>query len=85
MEINLEDIMKLTDTITEAKSFKSFDDYLNETKQYPLKAERTEILQINLGRLCNQKCNHCHVGNKLVCVDGPVFSLWEIRNLKEAI
>ncbi len=31
------------------------------------------------------KCNHCHIGNKLVCVDGPVFSLWEIRNLKEAI
>lgn len=31
------------------------------------------------------KCNHCHVGNKQVCVDGPVFSLWEIRNLKEAI
>ena len=31
------------------------------------------------------KCNHCHVGNKLVCVDGPVFSLWDIRNLKEAI
>ncbi|MDD5621794.1 MAG: FAD/NAD(P)-binding protein [Actinomycetota bacterium] len=31
------------------------------------------------------KCNHCHIGNKLVCVDGPVFSLWEIINLKEAI
>lgn len=31
------------------------------------------------------KCNHCHIGNKLSCVDGPVFSLWEIRNLKEAI
>lgn len=31
------------------------------------------------------KCNHCHIGEKLVCVDGPVFSLWEIRNLKEAI
>lgn len=31
------------------------------------------------------KCNHCHIGNKLVCVDGPVFSLWEIKNLKEAI
>jgi len=31
------------------------------------------------------KCNHCLVGNKLACVDGPVFSLWEIRNLKEAI
>jgi sulfhydrogenase subunit gamma (sulfur reductase) len=31
------------------------------------------------------KCNHCHIGDKLVCVDGPVFSLWEIMNLKEAI
>lgn len=31
------------------------------------------------------KCNHCHIGNKLSCVDGPVFSLWEIKNLKEAI
>lgn len=31
------------------------------------------------------KCNHCHIGDKLTCVDGPVFSLWEIRNLKEAI
>lgn len=31
------------------------------------------------------KCNHCHIGDKLSCVDGPVFSLWEIRNLKEAI
>jgi len=31
------------------------------------------------------KCNHCHVGNKLSCIDGPVFSLWDIRNLKEAI
>lgn len=31
------------------------------------------------------KCNHCHIGNKLACIDGPVFSLWEINNLKEAI
>lgn len=31
------------------------------------------------------KCNHCHIGDKRVCVEGPVFSLWEIRNLKEAI
>jgi len=31
------------------------------------------------------KCNHCHIGNKVTCVDGPVFSLWDIRNLKEAI
>ncbi|MBM3704931.1 MAG: oxidoreductase [Actinobacteria bacterium] len=31
------------------------------------------------------KCNHCHIGDKLSCVDGPVFSLWDIKNLKEAI
>lgn len=31
------------------------------------------------------KCNHCHIGDKLACVDGPVFSLWDVRNLKEAI
>jgi NAD(P)H-flavin reductase len=31
------------------------------------------------------KCNHCHIGEKMVCIHGPVFTLWEIRNLKEAI
>ncbi len=31
------------------------------------------------------KCNHCHIGDKLCCVDGPIFSLWEIKNLKEAL
>ena len=41
--------------------FKEFDNCLKETEQYPLIAERTEIFQINLGKLCNQMCNHCHV------------------------
>jgi len=31
------------------------------------------------------KCNHCHIGDKLCCVDGPIFSLWEVKNLKEAL
>jgi len=31
------------------------------------------------------KCNHCHIGDKLCCVDGPIFSLWDIKNLKEAL
>ena len=26
-----------------------------------LKSNKIEILQLNLGYLCNQKCNHCHV------------------------
>ena len=31
------------------------------------------------------KCCHCGIGSKLVCVDGPVFTLEEIRQIKEAI
>lgn len=30
------------------------------------------------------KCQHCAIGSKLVCVDGPVFNLREVRDLKEA-
>src|SRR6266436_3825222 len=29
--------------------------------QLDLRRARTEILQINVGRLCNLTCNHCHV------------------------
>ncbi len=28
-------------------------------------------------------CGHCRIGDKYVCVDGPVFSLTEIRRLEE--
>jgi NAD(P)H-flavin reductase len=31
------------------------------------------------------KCCHCGIGSKLVCMDGPVFTLEEIRQIKEAI
>jgi radical SAM/Cys-rich protein len=27
----------------------------------PLRRDRLEILQVNLGKLCNQACHHCHV------------------------
>ncbi|MEK9133867.1 MAG: radical SAM protein, partial [Pseudomonadota bacterium] len=27
----------------------------------PLRRDRLRELQINVGRLCNQACNHCHV------------------------
>ena len=30
------------------------------------------------------KCMHCAIGSKLVCIDGPVFNLREVRDLKEA-
>ena len=38
-----------------------FKDKIDETNQFPLKAKKLEILQINVGYLCNQVCEHCHV------------------------
>lgn len=39
----------------------TFKDKISETGQFPLKANKLEILQINLGYMCNQVCEHCHV------------------------
>ena len=37
--------------------FRSFAEQLGK----PLRRAQTEILQINVGKLCNQTCGHCHV------------------------
>ena len=38
-----------------------FSAKLKEVYLFPLKPTEIEILQINLGKLCNQVCEHCHV------------------------
>ena len=38
-----------------------FDAKLEEAGCAPLKSDRVEILQVNLGKLCNMTCDHCHV------------------------
>ena len=38
-----------------------FNEKLKEVYLFPLKPTEIEILQINLGKLCNQVCEHCHV------------------------
>ncbi|MBI3183228.1 MAG: arsenosugar biosynthesis radical SAM protein ArsS [Myxococcales bacterium] len=38
-----------------------FEAALRQAKQAPLRPSRLEVLQINLGRLCNMACRHCHV------------------------
>lgn len=38
-----------------------FKEKIAETGQFPLKPKKLEILQINLGYMCNQVCTHCHV------------------------
>jgi radical SAM/Cys-rich protein len=40
---------------------RSFDDALRSADLLPLRPTRLEILQMNLGKRCNQTCRHCHV------------------------
>jgi len=39
----------------------TFKSKIAETNQFPLKAKALEILQVNVGYMCNQVCEHCHV------------------------
>ncbi len=38
-----------------------FKEKISESGKFPLKPKKLEILQINLGYMCNQVCSHCHV------------------------
>jgi radical SAM/Cys-rich protein len=40
---------------------KTFDQALTPEGLWPLQSTSIEILQINVGKLCNQTCRHCHV------------------------
>jgi radical SAM/Cys-rich protein len=40
---------------------RSFEDALASAGLFPLHATGIEVLQINLGKRCNQTCRHCHV------------------------
>jgi radical SAM/Cys-rich protein len=41
--------------------YPSFNSRLARHGLYPLRATGIEVFQINVGKLCNQKCRHCHV------------------------
>jgi radical SAM/Cys-rich protein len=38
-----------------------FQEKLKENNLYPLQATGVEIFQVNVGKMCNQVCKHCHV------------------------
>ena len=40
---------------------RSFKEALAQSSLYPLRATGVDILQINVGKKCNQTCRHCHV------------------------
>ena len=39
----------------------TFAKKISQTNQFPLRPKKLEILQLNLGYMCNQVCEHCHV------------------------
>lgn len=39
----------------------NFEQQLKAAGRFPLRVSALEILQLNLGRVCNQACIHCHV------------------------
>ncbi len=47
--------------INEDSKIPTFDDSLEPVGLHPLTATGIEVLQINLGKMCNQTCKHCHV------------------------
>ena len=38
-----------------------FQEKLQQSGLYPLKPTAIEIFQVNIGKMCNQTCRHCHV------------------------
>ena len=38
-----------------------FQQKLEQSNLYPLKPTEIEIFQVNIGKMCNQTCRHCHV------------------------
>ncbi|WP_299885320.1 arsenosugar biosynthesis radical SAM (seleno)protein ArsS [uncultured Lacinutrix sp.] len=51
----------LSNGIFQSGELPTFKSQISKTDQFPLKARKLEILQINVGYMCNQVCEHCHV------------------------
>lgn len=51
----------LSNGIFKSGELPTFAKKIKETNPFPLRAKKLEILQINVGYMCNQVCTHCHV------------------------
>jgi radical SAM/Cys-rich protein len=51
----------LSNGIFQSGDLPKFSNKIKETNQFPLRPKKLEILQINVGYMCNQVCSHCHV------------------------
>src|SRR5690606_27375926 len=55
-QIELLDAVRVADSLAG-----DFDAHVAQAGKGPLRAERIDTLQLNVGKLCNQTCRHCHV------------------------
>lgn len=47
--------------LADSSAWPAFETKLNESGLFPLHATGITVFQINVGKLCNQSCRHCHV------------------------
>ncbi|WP_066838654.1 arsenosugar biosynthesis radical SAM (seleno)protein ArsS [Rufibacter ruber] len=51
----------LSQGLPTGRTFPAFGQRLLENGLYPLKPSQLTVLQVNVGKMCNQVCKHCHV------------------------
>lgn len=59
-ENNLANATYQLELLTQNK-LEQFNESLKRCGEFPLKPSSLEIMQINVGKMCNQVCDHCHV------------------------
>jgi radical SAM/Cys-rich protein len=48
--------------LADTHGYAPFETRLDQAGLFPLRATGMTVFQINVGKLCNQTCKHCHVG-----------------------
>lgn len=61
MEHPLADAGHQLEILQKEKSLLEFGECLAGCGLYPLRPVQLEIFQVNIGKMCNQTCKHCHV------------------------
>jgi radical SAM/Cys-rich protein len=51
----------LNQATQQGKQFPAFAQKLQDINLFPLKPTHLDIFQVNVGKMCNQVCKHCHV------------------------
>jgi radical SAM/Cys-rich protein len=57
----LADVNEQLKIINKENGFPHFDEKYKLTGEKELLADKIEVFQVNLGKMCNQVCKHCHV------------------------